>query len=202
MDITPIESSLNSATASHQPITQDVEPAMTETGGISAVPSSGAKLNDEFLGGLLEFICDAQSQTAIIDILAPHLEPCDRKTLQSTLERMSVALDGPTQRSMMNADTRRRKIGLSGASAPSWRWQLRNSPVLLLSLFISGLWLCIFIAGLSIPAAPYMSVLADLHASKPSPGAIASSGALVLFCSTTTNPGILACLAGILSGLR
>lgn len=201
MDITPIGSSQNSATASHQAITQDGTPATTETGDISAVPASGAKPDSEFVGGLLEFIRDAETQTATIDLLAPHLEPSDRNALLAALERMNMALAGTTQSSTTNADARRRQIGLSDASAPSWRWQLRDSPFLLLSLLVAGLWLCIFAAGLSIPAAPYMSVLAEMHSSKPTLGAIASSGALVLFCSTTTNPGILACLAGILGGL-
>lgn len=201
MDITPIGSSPNSVTASHQAIAQDGEPATTETGAISSVPPSGAKPGDEFMGGLLEFIRDAQAQTATIDILAQNLEPSDRTALLSALDRIDLALGRPVRSSMMSTDTRPRQIVLSGSTAPGWRWQLRDSPLLLLSLFVAGLWLCIFAAGLSIPAAPYMSVLAEMHSSKPSLGAIASSGALVLFCSTTTNPGLLACLAGILGGL-
>lgn len=62
-------------------------------------------------------------------------------------------------------------------------------------------WIVLFAAGVSIPAAPYITLLDHMAEGKTSTLALLGSGAMVVLCSTYTNPGILACLAAFLGGV-
>lgn len=62
-------------------------------------------------------------------------------------------------------------------------------------------WLIVFAVGFSVPTAPHLETLDATHLADTSAQTVLKSIVIVIFCSTPTNPGILACLAALLGGI-
>lgn len=114
------------------------------------------------------------------------LDPEDRGRIQRVVRDLRRATEGAT------------------AAPPADR--LPAAPAGLGWMFAAGiliamLWLIVFAIGFSVPTAPHLEVLDAKHLPDTSFLAAMKTIAIVIVCSTPTNPGILACLAALLGGV-
>lgn len=79
--------------------------------------------------------------------------------------------------------------------APGQGWMFAVGIVLAVS------WLVVFAVGFSVPTAPHLETLDATHLEATSARTVLKTIVIVIFCSTPTNPGILACLAALLGGI-
>lgn len=118
----------------------------------------------------------------------PALDTANRMAIRSVVSRLSGV-----------ASERAERAAGPGNGSPANA--MRDGWMFVASICLAGLWLVVFSLGFAVPAAPHLVALDTAHEASLSILAAVGNVLLVIICSTSTNPGILACIAALLGGL-
>lgn len=138
---------------------------------------------------------------ATLDAVRRDIEEMTRE-LEANLDQLDAderqALAEPLGRLTLAAASAAPRTGSSPALAA--RGAAVAKPLAWAMAAIVG-WIVLFAAGVSIPSAPYISLLDQMTTAQTSSIDLLGAGMMVVLCSTFTNPGILSCLAAFLGGV-
>jgi len=170
---------------------------LTSAAPLPAPKKTGAVDTRESDEGLEAFIHRASDE---LEHSLPTLSPLERTQLAESLHRLaSVATrDVPrTENQPVQTPPPRQQVVQTNVVKLSFG----SNSVVLWGLVVIVIWVFIFAAGVSVPAAPYIKMLDEMSHGEASPLTLSGCLMLVITCSTFTNPGILACLASLLGGI-
>lgn len=130
---------------------------------------------------------DIEEMTRELEANLVKLDADDRQALAEPLGRQTITASGAAP--------------LTG-SAPAAALQraVVRAPLAWAMAAIVG-WIVLFATGVSIPSAPYITMLDQMTTAQTSFLGLLGAGMMVVLCSTFTNPGILSCLAAFLGGV-
>lgn len=138
---------------------------------------------------------------ATLDAVRRDIEEMTRE-LEANLDQLDAddrhALAEPLGRLTLTASAAAPLTGSAPAAAGPR--PLNRAPLAWAMAAIVG-WIVLFAVGVSIPSAPYISLLDQMTTAQTSFLALLGAGMMVVLCSTFTNPGILSCLAAFLGGV-